>query len=85
MSNKKLLGITIATAAALAFAAAPINTAFAKGQTANVKCMGANGCKGLSACKTDANSCKGMNSCKGKGFIMTATDKKCTDVGGEVS
>jgi cytochrome c oxidase assembly protein Cox11 len=36
MSNKKLLGVTIATAAALAFASVPINNAFAKGTVNHV-------------------------------------------------
>ena len=30
-------------------------------QTAKVKCMGANSCKGNSSCKTAQNDCKGQN------------------------
>lgn len=38
-------------------------------------CMGANACKGQSACKTAANECAGHNACKGKGFTeMTKED-----------
>ncbi len=32
-------------------------------------CMGANGCKGKSACNTANNACAGQNGCKGKGFL----------------
>jgi len=34
-------------------------------------CMGANACKGKSACKTASNACAGQNACKGKGFTET--------------
>ena len=37
---------------------------------AKVHCVGANQCKGQSACATKAsNSCAGQNSCAGKGFV----------------
>jgi hypothetical protein len=52
-------------------------------QSAKVKCMGANGCKGQGACKTARNDCKGQNSCKGKGFIPTSSTKECSDKGGK--
>jgi hypothetical protein len=51
-------------------------------QTANVKCMGANSCKGNSACKTAQNDCKGQNGCKGKGFVTTSSSQECTQKGG---
>lgn len=85
MSNKKLIGIAIATAAALGFASAPVTSAIAKGQSNSVKCYGINSCKGMSACKTAHNSCKGMNSCKGKGLTLTASRKSCKDAGGSTS
>src|SRR5258707_15007363 len=40
------------------------------------KCVGANACKGQSACKGTANACKGLNACKGKGF-SAMTKEKC--------
>ena len=51
-------------------------------QTANVKCMGANSCKGNSSCKTAQNDCKGQNGCKGKGFVNTSSSQECTQKGG---
>jgi hypothetical protein len=52
-------------------------------QTAKVKCVGANDCKGHGACKSAQNDCKGQNSCKGKGFIHTSSSKECSDKGGK--
>lgn len=85
MRNKKLIGFTIATAAALTFATAPITSAFAQGMTSEVKCFGTNACKGKSACKTAKSSCKGQNACKGQGFTMISSEKACTDAGGTTS
>ncbi len=42
------------------------------------QCMGANSCKGTSACHTQSNDCAGTNSCKGKGWIK-ATEKDCKE------
>lgn len=68
MKNTKLVGKTLATAAAFAFAAVSASSVFAT--EAQVKCFGVNSCKGNGACKTSMNACKGQNSCKGKGFEM---------------
>jgi len=46
--------------------------------TANVKCFGANACKGQSECKTAANACQGQNECKGHGFMMM-TERACVE------
>jgi hypothetical protein len=78
---KKISGIAIATAAAGFFALAPISGAIA-GE--DVKCMGANSCKGLSACKTANSECKGLNNCKGQGWSPTASAEECTAAGGTV-
>ena len=51
---------------------------FATAASADVKCAGANACKGQSACKGTANACKGQNACKGKGFVNTGTTFECT-------
>ena len=85
MRNKKLIGITIATVAALGFSAAPLTSAIAKGQVNSVRCYGVNSCKGISACKTAHNSCRGMNACKGKGLTLAASRKSCKDAGGSTS
>ncbi len=44
-------------------------------------CVGANGCKGKSACKTANNACKGQNGCKGKGFLAM-TMEECAKIEG---
>lgn len=81
MSSKKILGVSLAAAAALAFAVAPV-ASFAK--TTKVPCMGVNGCKGKGACKSmGVNACKGKNSCKGKGMKMMSA-KKCEKMHGTV-
>jgi hypothetical protein len=85
-------GALLASAAAMMFIA---SAAMAQGsssmsrpnsmsaQTAQVKCVGANDCKGHGACKSAHNDCKGQNSCKGKGFIHTSSTKECLDKGGK--
>ena len=76
MTNRRTTGAALATAAAMFFATAGIGQASA--EEAKVHCMGVNGCKGQSACKTASNACKGQNSCKGTGFVEM-TDKECKD------
>lgn len=80
MSNKKLIGSVLATAAALAFVSAPF-TSTAASAHAKVKCYGVNACKGKSACKTAKNECKGHNACKGQGMKMK-TEKQCKKLKG---
>ncbi|MBV8801684.1 MAG: hypothetical protein JO131_01725, partial [Gammaproteobacteria bacterium] len=58
-TKKKIAGLTLATAAAVAFAVAPITSAVAA--THKVPCYGVNSCKGKSQCKSARNSCKGQN------------------------
>ena len=67
-------GAALAAAAALLFSGVTISTAGAA--EAKVHCMGVNGCKGQSACKTAQNECKGQNACKGQGFTEM-TQKEC--------
>ena len=76
---KKTTGVAIALAAAAMLATAPI--AVHAGSNTG-KCMGANSCKGHSACKTATSSCKGLNSCKGKGF-MEMSKMQCDEAGGD--
>ena len=73
--------LALAAAAAAMFALAPIS---ASAGDANVKCVGANGCQGQSACKTATSECKGLNSCKGKGFVMVTDEAACNEAGGTV-
>jgi hypothetical protein len=78
----KMNGFALAAAAATLFLAAPMASA---GDSADAKvgqCMGANSCKGNSACATAKNSCKGQNACKGQGFLeMNKAD--CATAGGK--
>jgi hypothetical protein len=71
-------GAAIAAAAAALLIAgtaisAPMQTA---ADDAKGHCMGANACKGKSACKTADNACGGQNACKGKGFTEM-TKEEC--------
>jgi len=77
----KISGLAIAAAAAAMFMSAP--AAMAAKHEGKVHCMGVNGCKGKSECKTASNSCKGQNGCKGQGF-MSMSEKECATKGGKV-
>jgi uncharacterized membrane protein len=69
MNNKRLSGLALATAAAMAFSSAPLQAADAPADTAKVRCEGVNNCKGQSACSTAKNGCAGQNQCKGQGYL----------------
>jgi hypothetical protein len=74
----------IATAVAtLALGGTLTATAQDKGKM-DVKCVGANECKGKGGCKSAQNDCKGKNACKGKGFVETKGEKECMAMGGKV-
>src|SRR5437870_8353586 len=76
-------GATLAAAAATLFlAGAVVTTVSTPANAVQGKCMGANACKGQSACKGAANACKGLNACKGTGFSM-ASETRCTHIGGK--
>lgn len=47
----------------------------------DIKCWGANSCKGTSACGSALNSCTGQNACKGKGWAFMP-EKACYAKGG---
>ena len=83
MKSRKIAGAVLATAVALSFAA-PVRADDSSSKPAQVRCMGANACKGQSACKTAANDCKGQNGCKGKGYVMAANADECAKQGGHV-
>jgi len=74
----------LATAVALAFTGSAVNAADSSTQPSQLKCLGANACKGQSACKTATNDCQGKNSCKGKGYVITTDAKSCEAKGGHV-
>ena len=81
MSKTKTLGLTIAAAAAIVFATAPITSNIAQAAAKKVPCYGVNSCKGKGGCKTAHSECKGHNDCKGKGMIMK-TASQCKKMGG---
>ncbi len=74
----KTTGFALAVTAAAMLAIAPMS---AQAYGTKGKCMGANSCKGHSACKTATSSCKGLNSCAGKGFLEMIKDE-CDATGG---
>ena len=74
-------GATLAAAAATLFLAGAVASVSSPANAAQGKCIGANACKGQSACKGISNSCKGQNACKTTGFTMT-TQKQCAAKGG---
>jgi hypothetical protein len=79
-------GSMLASAVALAFLATPSHAQGMSGpgdHQAQVKCVGANSCKGQSACKTASSPGPGQNSCKSQGFVMAASAQECTDKGGK--
>jgi hypothetical protein len=83
----RITGVALAAAVALMFVgnAMADDSGGASGAAASqVKCVGGNACKGQSACKSAQSSCKGQNACKGKGFVMSSSEKDCTDAGGKV-
>lgn len=82
MTAVKKSGIVLAAAAAALFVAG--NVATVSTAEAGVKCVGANACKGQSACKTANSSCKGQNACKGQGFIQAENKSSCEAKGGKV-
>jgi hypothetical protein len=76
-------GAAIAAAAAALLIAgtaisAPVQIA---ADDAKGHCVGANACKGKSACKTATSECAGHNACKGKGFVEM-TKEECDKVEG---
>ncbi len=81
--------ITVTSGTSLAAAAASLMlagavaapAAMAEGQEAKGHCVGANACKGKSACKTATSACAGHNACKGKGFTVTSAEE-CAKIEG---
>jgi hypothetical protein len=80
-----LKGALIAAAVAGLFVAG--NTLAAdegKSESKQVKCAGANACKGHGACAGAGHDCAGKNACKGQGWDKVSSAKECTDKGGKV-
>ena len=77
--NQSGAALAVAVATLILTVAAPGGTSQA--DDAKGRCMGANACKGQSACGTTKNSCSGGNACKGKGFLEL-TKKDCDKIPG---
>ncbi|HYD49048.1 MAG TPA: hypothetical protein VEB21_11900 [Terriglobales bacterium] len=84
--HKGLKGALLASAVAGLFAASPALAGDDHGKAGgDVKCQGANACKGQSACGVKGgHDCHGQNSCKGKGWITVSSVEECTKKGGKV-
>ena len=74
-------GSTIAAVAASLLIAGAVVAPTQAATDVKGHCMGANACKGQSACKGASNACKGQNACKGKGFTA-ATQAECEKIEG---
>ncbi len=70
-------GSAIAAAAASLMLANAFVATSVYADEATGHCVGANACKGQSACKSAGNACKGQTACKGQGFTET-TKAGCT-------
>ena len=79
MNRTQNLAVAIAAAALFSAGTVALTAAPAHAQ---VKCIGANACKGTSACKTAASACKGQNACKGHGWSEAANADACKAAGG---
>ena len=75
--KKSGASIAVAVAALIVTIAAPGGLSYA--DDAKGRCMGANACKGQSACST--NGCSGTNACKGQGYLEL-TKKDCDKIPG---
>ncbi len=95
MKKTAVSGTILATTVALMFMAKPSlaqEPSPSLAQQAQVRCLGANDCKGKSACKTvagevgsyPASAGPHQNSCKGQGMIYSSTADECTGNGGKV-
>jgi len=87
LMKKQLRGAAIATAAAGLFLSGCATNGgqgmMSASESGDVHCMGVNGCKGKTACKSAKNDCKGKNSCKGQGWLKTSKTE-CGEKGGTI-
>jgi hypothetical protein len=87
MLKQTVRGLVLASAVGALFTAGAVRAetpAKEKEDSKQVRCGGANACKGKSACATKTSGCMGQNACKGKGWTHEKSAKACTDKGGTV-
>jgi hypothetical protein len=75
-------GAAIALAAAILILSGETLPNSAGAEDAKGRCIGANACKGQSACQTASNDCQGMNACKGQGYLELS-EEDCAKTGGK--
>jgi hypothetical protein len=68
-------GSSIAAAAAALILTGVALAPASHAEEAKGRCVGANACKGQSACASASNGCMGQNACKGKGFLTIAKEE----------
>jgi hypothetical protein len=78
----RVSGALLAVAAAGIFSVGGAHTATAATESAKVRCLGVNACKGKSECNT-ASARKGRNACKGHGLLFL-TREECQRRGGKI-
>jgi hypothetical protein len=74
-------GVSIALAAAALILAGSVATQAPAAEGDKGRCVGANACKGQSACQTASNGCAGLNACKGQGYLEL-TKEECDKIEG---
>jgi hypothetical protein len=74
-------GASIALAAAALILAGTVVTPAMAAAGDKGRCIGANACKGQSACQTASNGCSGQNACKGQGYLEL-TKEECDKIEG---
>lgn len=82
MKSSVISGSAIAAAAASLILANALGSTPVLADDANGHCVGANACKGQSACGGAKNACAGQNACKGQGFTIT-TKEECAKLNGK--
>lgn len=79
MKPTRKSGASIAAAVATLIVALAAAGATSHADDAKGRCIGANACKGQSACST--NGCSGQNACKGQGYLQLSK-KDCEKIPG---
>lgn len=74
-------GSVLAAAAATLLLAGAVAAPVQAAEEVKGHCIGANACKGQSACKTETSGCGGQNACKGKGWLEM-TQAECEKIEG---
>jgi len=74
-TQRTLLAAAVAGLLAIGALGGTAQAADEKGE--EIKCYGANKCKGQGQCGGPGHSCAGKNACKGQGYLETDTKEAC--------